>query len=334
MNRRWLWIILGVIGFFGVLCAGVVAGVGATYLFLQNRMVRSGIDLPLRDLPFRIEPFGGRSEEILADKAAFLIIDVVSNSPAEEAGLETGDLIVSIDGEIVQLDQSLAEVIQAYQPGDQITFDVMRSGEEETREFEVTLGEHPDDPEQAYLGVNYNSVPNMALWEKGNLPSWRFMAPEFREDMGPMFGLPFDKMPFSHDFPPLPEGIDQAVIIGEVTEASPADQAGLEAGDVITAVDGEPVEGVEPLVDLVQSKEPGDEITLTVYRSGEQDPLEINVTLAENPDAEGQTYLGVSISGFINIENSDPNSPDAFRFDFDQLPWPGEIPEVDPGEQS
>jgi PDZ domain-containing secreted protein len=329
MNKRWVWIVLGVIAFFAVLCAGAVAGVGATYLVLQNRNVQAGIDLP-----FRIEPFGGRSEPIIADKAAFLIIHVVPNSPAVEAGLETGDLIVGIDGELVQSDQSLAEIIEDHQPGDQITLEIMRSEDEETHELEATLGEHPDDPEQAYLGVEYRSVPDMSSFEKGEIPFGRFMLPEAGDGGEPSFEFPFGALPFNHDFPSLPEGIDQAVIVGKVTPDSPADEAGMQTGDVITEVDGEPVEGVEALVDLVQSKDPGDQITLTVYRSDEEEPLEIQVELGENPDAVGQTYMGVSISGFISIENNNPNSPDAFRFDFDQFTFPGEIEEVFPGQES
>jgi C-terminal processing protease CtpA/Prc len=329
MNRRWLWIILGVIAFFGVLCVGAAAGIGGTYLFLQNRNAQIGINLP-----FRVEPFGRQSEPVITDKAGFLIITVVPDSPAGEAGLESGDLIVSIENEMVKSDQSLEEIIHSHQPGDQIALEVLRGEDEESRELEVTLGEHPDNTEQAYLGVEYRSIPDMRMFEKGEIPYGGFMLPESGEGSGQMFEFPFGELPFSHDFPSLPEGVEQAVIVGEVTQDSPAEQAGLKPGDVITNVDGEPVEGTEALIDLVQNKDPGDEITLTVYRSGEESSIEVEVVLGENPDQDDQAYLGVSITGFIRIDQDNPNLPESFDFDFDQFPWPNMPEQVEPGEEA
>jgi putative serine protease PepD len=60
----------------------------------------------------------------------------------------------------------------------------------------------------------------------------------------------------------------------------PAEQAGLEPGDVIVELDGKPVEGSSQLIVAIRSKRPGDTVTLTVRRDGsEQD---IRVTLGAN----------------------------------------------------
>jgi putative serine protease PepD len=56
--------------------------------------------------------------------------------------------------------------------------------------------------------------------------------------------------------------------ITQVTSGSPADDAGLEAGDVVTAVDGTSVETSDDLVSAVSAKQPGDTVTLTVRRDG------------------------------------------------------------------
>lgn len=63
--------------------------------------------------------------------------------------------------------------------------------------------------------------------------------------------------------------------IESVTDASPAADAGLRAGDVIRAVDGQPVsDGVELIVEI-RSHEPGDTITLTVARGGDTRDVDI-----------------------------------------------------------
>jgi hypothetical protein len=103
------------------------------------------------------------------------------------------------------------------------------------------------------------------------------------------------------------EGIEQGVLVLDVAEDSPAEEAGLQDGDLITAADGEPVEEPQDLVDVIAAHEPGDRVTLTVYcfdhGSGRGDDIgeerEVEVTLAEHPDEEGKAYLGVFPGGFF-----------------------------------
>ncbi|HEX5579370.1 MAG TPA: trypsin-like peptidase domain-containing protein [Candidatus Limnocylindria bacterium] len=63
---------------------------------------------------------------------------------------------------------------------------------------------------------------------------------------------------------------------------SPAAAAGLEAGDVITAVNGDRVDADSDLADHILPHQPGDELTLTVTRGDQQ--LEVSVTLGTLPD--------------------------------------------------
>jgi serine protease Do len=70
------------------------------------------------------------------------IISVVPSGPAEDAGLEEGDVIVSFDGETIPDAAALGEAIRSHEPGDTVEFEVVRpTGERET--LSVELGVNP-----------------------------------------------------------------------------------------------------------------------------------------------------------------------------------------------
>jgi hypothetical protein len=192
----------------------------------------------------------------------------------------------------------LASAIGDYAPGDRVVLEIERPGEG-PKSLPVTLGGHPDQKGTAYLGVGYADASRGALPEPELAP-----LPHLEE-----FDL--DRMPFA-----LSEGEAlQGALVVLVAEDSPAAVAGLTEGDVITALDGEPIEGPEALAAAVAAHEPGDRVTLTVFRMGDGQKQEIKVKLAEHPDEQGRGFLGVTISGLFRMEHfGDPSAPGQFHF--------------------
>jgi len=70
-----------------------------------------------------------------------------SNSPAKEAGLQPGDVIVAADGKATDRVSTLQRIIRGHKPGDVVTLDVMRFGERKS--FKVKLIEAPDQSQVA-----------------------------------------------------------------------------------------------------------------------------------------------------------------------------------------
>jgi S1-C subfamily serine protease len=75
---------------------------------------------------------------------------------------------------------------------------------------------------------------------------------------------------------------EHGAVVLNVEPGSPAAQAGLARGDIITEVDGEAVEGESDLTRLVDEHKPGDRVTLTLLRQGAEQ--EVQVTLGQAPD--------------------------------------------------
>ena len=59
-------------------------------------------------------------------------------------------------------------------------------------------------------------------------------------------------------------------LVAVVTPASPAAEAGLEVGDVVVAVDDQPINGSGGLVGVIRDHSPGDKISIVVVRDGEE----------------------------------------------------------------
>jgi len=79
------------------------------------------------------------------------------------------------------------------------------------------------------------------------------------------------------------EEAEDGVRVAAVVEGSPADNAGLEDDDVVTAVDGESVDAAADLRAAISRKQPGDRATLEIRRGG--DARSVEVELGERPSS-------------------------------------------------
>ena len=124
---------------------------------------------------------------------------------------------------------------------------------------------------------------------KAVAPQWPRFIPTPQQD------LPALPMPRSLPTPERlrPGGlIPQAgAMIQEVAVGSPAAEAGLKAGDIITKVDNTPIDADHRLADVVAQYKPGDKVTLTVWRAGST--RTITVTAGAHPEDATRAYLGV-----------------------------------------
>jgi len=223
-----------------------------------------------------------------ANQRGALVIEVVPGSPAEQAGLQSsdrqvtidgqerqvgGDVIVALDGQPVKtFDDLVAYLFRSTDLGQKATLTVLRDGRE--RQVEVTVAARPATQEQASSAAGRQAVPAGSAWLG---IAGLTVSPEVAKAAG----LAEDQ---------------QGVLIEEVTSGSPADKAGLHGstkpvtvqgqrlmvgGDVITAWDGRPVTQMEELRMRVGEAQVGQEVTLTVLRDGEQ--VQVQVTLAARP---------------------------------------------------
>ncbi|MGI6368182.1 MAG: S1C family serine protease [Anaerolineae bacterium] len=156
MEKKSVVIITVIVGLIGLLlgCSGGAVLGGLAVSRLSPRTCDGRMDCPMTS-PERTEnwdqfesgPMGGSS---------IVVTSVVAGSPAERAGLRAGDLILQVDGEDFDA-EDFSQMVADHSPEDVLTLTILRGGS--TEEVEVTLGEHPDDAERAWLGISYQVMP-------------------------------------------------------------------------------------------------------------------------------------------------------------------------------
>ncbi len=96
-----------------------------------------------------------------------------------------------------------------------------------------------------------------------------------------------------------------AARIVEVTAGSPAERAGLRAGDLIVAVDDRPLTPTQDLARAIGTHRPGDTVVLTVEREGSR--RNVSVTLGASREDSSRPYLGVRYAMQFSIESRVPD---------------------------
>ena len=227
----------------------------------------------------------------LSDQAGILVAAVDPDGPAAAAGIEKGDLIVSIDGQEMA---STGDVIAALAAAEesQVTLAFQRG--DQLHEQVVTLDRVWGQPR---LGLAIGPVV-------------RQMAKSAPQEAAP--GL----RAFRVDEAP---GAPGAVVM-EVAPDSPAAGAGLQPGDWITALDGAAVGGEDgaALGELVGKHQPGDSISLEFQREGE--PMTATITLGEHPDDAAIPLLGIRYWALPTF-GSMQQYFDGLRQRFGRSPW-------------
>ncbi len=136
-------------------------------------------------------------------------------------------------------------------------------------------------PEMAVPRPLEELVPPQMPWEQGPEP-WR-QVPEPWE-------LPPREIPER-----FPWQLSGALIV-EVDSNGPADQARLEVGDIIIAVDNTAMDERHALARLIRSHKPGDDVVLTVLRTDDETKInELEVTLGRDRDEDGEVVARLGV---------------------------------------
>ncbi|MCB0736351.1 MAG: PDZ domain-containing protein [Bacteroidetes bacterium] len=199
--------------------------------------------------------FNQNSEEGL------VIEKVISNSAAEKMGLKAGDKILSVDG-IEIGEKGLHLALKDKKPGGAIEIKVEREGKTQTLSGELGKRERPSEVEIKEM-LKDIEVDIEEIKEQYKLQA----QPTKRK----MLGVELSEVLDDND----------KVLVGRVIENSPAEEMGLQEGDIIKEINGQTIEHINDVVDAVKATEVGDKLKVTVERNGKKVKAKGNMSEVE-----------------------------------------------------
>lgn len=176
----------------------------------------------------------------MAKPQGALVSKILPDSPAADAGLKTGDVILEFDGHAIHRASDLPPLVGKYPVGETAVLRVLRDGRKV--KSKVKIGELPAEEQQGAPAVPDSSeAPDESIRLGLRI---RAVSESLRQRLEIEQG-----------------GVEVVQVKG------PAAAAGLRPGDVITRVNNRPVEGVDEFMERIKSMEAGSSVALLVQRS-------------------------------------------------------------------
>jgi serine protease Do len=170
----------------------------------------------------------------LKEKKGALVAQVASGGPAEKAGIERGDVILGFDGKEIAESKDLPRIVASTPVGKTVTVKLLRNGKAMDRQ--VKMGEMEEKIDFSKL---HSSHKTLGI-EVQNL------TPEIAKQLGVKK--------------------DAGIVVTQVEPGSPAEEAGIQTGDVIKQVNRKPVRDVEDFVQKVEKASDKDRVLLLIQR--------------------------------------------------------------------
>jgi membrane-associated protease RseP (regulator of RpoE activity) len=224
----------------------------------------------------------GRPGEPARFEPGALVTEVRPGSPADQVGLQPEDVISAIDGKPVEEPEQLVQRVRDSKPGDVVKLTLYRNGKrmEKTVTLAAWPGQEPAERSERPRPAERSERPRPAA------PSER---PRQNEPAPAYLGVV--AAPLTEEMMEI-AGTRRGVLINTLMDGSPAAEAGLLAGDVVTRVDGKEIGAPEDLVQTIRGHRPGDRVRIEYYRTGKRREAEVQLGRHEAGEGGRSSWFG------------------------------------------
>jgi serine protease Do len=222
----------------------------------------------------------------LSETRGVVVGSVDPDSPAAKAGLKENDVILSYEGQNVEGTIQFRRLVRETPPGRSVPLSISRDGSVQTITIEV--GERssvfgPGDKDSAPRVYKFK-VPNVQEFKMPDFDFNPMVTPEAMDFHTPLLGIGAEDLSGQlGDYFGVPSG--EGILVREVRSGTPAEKAGLKAGDVITKVDGQTVKSTRDLRSQLRQKIDQKTVTLSVLRKGSEISVPVAIEKPRRIDA-------------------------------------------------
>jgi serine protease Do len=220
----------------------------------------------------------------LKDSSGVEVRRVDENSPAAKAGLRENDIILEVDGRRIEtIDQFIRKVGDAA-PGTKLALTIWRNGAKRT--LTATVDARPTQM-FAFTGPDDIQMPDVRVFPQMPSGPWDGNDFSFITGASPRVGFEGEMLT-----PQLAEyfGAKDGVLVRTVVAKTPAEKAGLKAGDVVTKVNGTPVTTPREISSLVHMASNG-KVALTIVRNKREQVLTVEMPEPKGPSGPDRLQL-------------------------------------------
>jgi S1-C subfamily serine protease len=237
------------------------------------------------------------------------ITEVVKESGAEKAGLKADDEIVSVNGIDVKGDGDLLfKALENTKAGDVVRITYLRDGQKANAS--VTLGKQPENFKMPQKEFHFQKSGADCSGTKSQASGC--CAGGAKDSKKAFLGVMGETLTTELISQNNLKKNLQGILISEVVKGSAAEQAGLQAGDVLTYINKEDMETMEELIQTIGAMMPGDKVTVKYQRNGKNKKAEATLleksksdsaccSKGQKPGCEGKKEHG-SWNGKDNME--------------------------------
>lgn len=186
-------------------------------------------------------------------------------SPADKAGVKVNDVILEVNGKTVEDIDEFHVTIGESQPGSKVRLTIWRDGGKKT--LSATLIQRPE----SFFSFGGPDLPDAPMPPMPQIPP-SFPFPGFQSN-APLVG--FEGETLSSQLAAF-FGVKEGVLVRQVNGNTPAEKAGLKAGDVVVKVNGTPVASPREITGLVRTSGRKN-VAFTVVRNKKE--MTINVDM-------------------------------------------------------
>jgi serine protease Do len=219
----------------------------------------------------------------LSSPGGVIVTEVEPDSPAAKAGLKENDVITQYHGQTVEGTVQFRRLVRETPPGRTVALVITRDGA--SQNLSVELGDRDA------LFENQVKAMQWKMRDLGNVHSFvkpdfdlNFSGPnEFFDARTPVLGISVEDLSGQLGaYFGAPDG--KGILVREVRPGTPAEKAGLKAGDVIVKLDGKPIHNLAELREQLRADSDQKALSVTVLRRGSEMSIPVTIEKPHPPE--------------------------------------------------